>query len=337
MPTGAVATIRGSSREFFDLDAVELDDYVTGLDPGGSCRTLVVSAGDERAADLAEVEAFGDGIVDILDANAEPAAPCLAIFLQLFDDRDDGRGRIGEADAAPTAGGRQDGCIDADDITVHVEQGAARITFVDGSVDLKETVVRAGVDIAVAGRDDAGGHAAAETEGIADRHNPIADAHLVAVAEFHGFQRFFRLHPQNRNVDLRIFADDFGLQLLPVGKDHGHFVGIGNHVIIGDDNAGWIDDEAGPERIGLALVRTLRLIVFSLPVAAKELFEHFVERRTRLELRHIGRPLFLEGLSRRNIDDRIANGFGKISERIWAARLSRQHHERHRAEAEEDR
>src|SRR3546814_7523954 len=49
-----------------------------------------------------------------------------------------------------------------------VEHRPARVALVDGGVGLDEVVVAAGIDVAGAGRDDAGGHRAAEAEGIAD-------------------------------------------------------------------------------------------------------------------------------------------------------------------------
>ena len=61
-----------------DVAAVELDDHVARLDAGGLGRALVVDAGDQRAARRLDAEAFGDLVVDLLDAHAEPAAPHFA-------------------------------------------------------------------------------------------------------------------------------------------------------------------------------------------------------------------------------------------------------------------
>ena len=84
--------------------------------------------------------------------------------------------RNGEADADAAAGRREDRGVDADDLALRVEGRAARIAAVDRRVDLQEVVIGTGADVAAARRDDAGGHRAAEAEGIADRDHPIADA-----------------------------------------------------------------------------------------------------------------------------------------------------------------
>ena len=104
-------------------------------------RAPVVDASDKSAANGAEVEAFGDRVVDILDAHAEPAAPSLAIFLQLVDDRLDRVGRGGEADPDGAAGGRQNRRVDANDFAVHIEEGTAGIALVDGGVRLDVIII----------------------------------------------------------------------------------------------------------------------------------------------------------------------------------------------------
>ena len=121
-----------------------------------------------------EIESLGGCVVDVLDAHAEPAAAGFAELAKLFDDRDGGGGRNGEADADRAARGRQDGRVDADDLAVHVEQRTAGIAFVDGGIGLDIVVVGAGLDVAAAGRDDARRDRAAEAERVADRHHPIA-------------------------------------------------------------------------------------------------------------------------------------------------------------------
>ena len=86
----------------------------------------------------------------------------------------------GEADADAAARRRVDRGVDADDIAFEIEGGTAGIAAVDRGVDLQEVVIGAGADVAAARRDDAGRHRAAEAEGIADRHDPVADARLLA-------------------------------------------------------------------------------------------------------------------------------------------------------------
>ena len=107
----------------------------------------------------------------------------------------------------------------------------------------------------MAGRDNAGGDRAAKSEGIADGEHPIAHPRLLAVAEFYGFERLVRLDLEHGDIDFFVLADHFRLQFLSIRENHRHFIGIGDHMIVGDDDAGGIDDEARAERIRLAFAR----------------------------------------------------------------------------------
>ena len=103
------------------LPAVEADDHVAHFEPCGLCRALLVDAGDEGAPRATETEGLGGGVVHVLDADAEPAAPGLAELPELVYDRDGGGGRNGEANAHRPARGRQDGRVDPDHLALHVE------------------------------------------------------------------------------------------------------------------------------------------------------------------------------------------------------------------------
>src|SRR3546814_6045377 len=83
------------------------------------------------------------------------------------------------SDAA--AVGRVDRGVHADHLAIQVEQRATRVAAVDRGVDLQEVVIGTGLDVAAARRDDAGGHRAAEAEGIAHGEHPVADPGLVGV------------------------------------------------------------------------------------------------------------------------------------------------------------
>jgi len=63
---------------FLDLLAAELDDDVAGFDARGFGRALVVDARNQGAASRFNVEAFGDLVSDLLDADAESAPAELA-------------------------------------------------------------------------------------------------------------------------------------------------------------------------------------------------------------------------------------------------------------------
>src|SRR4051812_47773139 len=158
----------GKILRVLDVLAVEADHDVAGLDAGGFCRTLVVDAGDQRAARRLDVEALGDLFGDLLDSHAKPAAAQFAELLQLLDDGGNRLRGHGKAEADRAAGRRDDQRVDADDLAFEVEQRAAGIAAIDRGVGLDVAVIRTLADVAVARRDDAGRDRAAEAEGVAD-------------------------------------------------------------------------------------------------------------------------------------------------------------------------
>ena len=231
----------------------------------------------------------------------------VGLALQFGDDRLGESGGDRETDADRAARRRIDRRIDADDLAVHVEHRPAGIAPVDRGVGLQEIVVGAGLDVALAGREDARGDAAAETERIADRQHPIADPRGVAVAPGGGGQRLVGLDLQQRDIGLGVAPDELGLQIGVVVQNDGDLVGVGDHVIVGYDITRRVDDKAGAERGALARLslRTAPLGHAMLEEVPKEL----LERRARRELRHFGSavltPAFgFHRLRRRNVDHR---------------------------------
>src|SRR5690606_27630304 len=179
---------------------------------------------------------------------------CLAKLTQLADDANRKLRRDREANADRATGGRDDRRIDADDLAVHVEQRATRITAVDRGVSLDEVVIRAGINVAAARRDNADRNRAAKAERIADRHDPVADANLRRITEFHLLQLAQGwIDLEDRKVRLWVCAHKLGLQLAAIGEVDFDLVRVGDDVVVGDDDAFLgIDDEAGTERLNLA-------------------------------------------------------------------------------------
>src|SRR5262249_33250026 len=249
LPTGVSATTRGRSR--ISLMSLPSNFTITspGSMPAGLGRPLSSTPATRapRGGARFRLSASSSG-----SRRVGAAAPRLAELLELIDHRHGGFRRHRKADADRAAGRRDDCGIDADHLAVEVEQGAAGIAAVDGRVGLNVVVVGTGIDVAVARRDDAGGDAAAEAERVADGDNPFAQPQLVRIAEAHRLERLVRLDPQQGEVGLLIPADDLGLEPRAVVENDGDLVGFRDDVIVGDDDAGRIDDEAGAERIDAA-------------------------------------------------------------------------------------
>ena len=82
---------------------------------------------------------------------------------------------------------------------------------------------------------------------MADGQYPIADLQLVAVAQGGGGQAMVGLDPQHGEVGLFIGLDVRGTKLLAVGEFHQDFIGPFDDMIVGEDDALGIDDDAGTE------------------------------------------------------------------------------------------
>ena len=155
-----------------------------------------------------------------------------------------GRCRNRERDADAAAGRRIDRGVDADHVAFGVERRTTRIALVHGRVDLDEIVIGTVADVAAHGRDDAGGHRAAEAEGIADREHPVADARL-AVRQLGKREVRAALDLDQREVGARVGADHLGgVGLAVIGRDF-DLAGAVDDVVVGDGIAVGGNEEAG--------------------------------------------------------------------------------------------
>ena len=153
-----------------------------------------------------------------------------------------------EADTDRLAGGRKDRRIDPDDAARHVEKRPAGIPLVDRGIGLNEIRETARVDCTVKRGHDPRRHAAAETERIADRHHPVADPERIGIAEADIGKRVRRIHLEHGQVRCLVMPDQLRVAHLAIGEDDGNFLRPVDHMIVGDDHARRIDDEARAER-----------------------------------------------------------------------------------------
>src|ERR1700740_2414250 len=95
-------------------------------------------------------------------------------------------------------------------------------------------------------------------------------------------------------------------------------------MIVGDHNAGWIDDKAGAERIRFAFVPLLiRPLAVALVVAPKEFIEEVVKGCPRPKFRDIAYAPLIDRLCCRDIYDGIAYRIGQLGERLGSPRNGR--------------
>src|SRR3546814_1518342 len=86
--------------------------------------------------------------------------------------------------------------------------------------------------------------------------------------------RLLGLHLQQRQVGVLVAADDGGIQRSAVRQHDLHLVRVGDDVVVGDDVAARVDDEAGAERAATAGYRR-RLAALTAPL--EELLEELLE------------------------------------------------------------
>ena len=141
--------------------------------------------------------------------------------------------------------------------------------------------------------DDAGGHGVLQTEGIPDRNHVIAHLEMRGITERHGDQiRLLGL--KHGNVRALVRTDDLRRKRAVVEERHRDFVGVLDHVEIGDDVAVLgVDDHAGARALKRPLMR-LRI-----RRNVEELAEEgIVQQRIALS------RLLLDGAARRDVDHR---------------------------------
>ena len=109
------------------------------------------------------------------------------------------------------------------------------------------------------------GHGLPDAERIADRQHHVADLQRVGIGEFqHRKALLGILDAQHGEIAALILEHDVGVELALVGERDLHFARALDHVIVGDDEAAGIDDDAGAERA---------LDLFARCAAAEELAE----------------------------------------------------------------
>ena len=219
--------------------------------PARAAGTAGGKARDQGAARPLQPEAFGDLRRHVLELGAEPwTLDRGAAALGGGNHHPHHVRRDGEADALRAAGTRIDRGVDADQPAFEIDQGAAGISRIDRGVGLDEELIIGDADLGARyRRDDAVRHRLADAERVADRQHHVADLQLIGIAELqHGKSLVRVLDAQNGEVAALVLEHDLGVELALVGERHLHFAGALDHVVIGDDQPGRIDDDAGAER-----------------------------------------------------------------------------------------
>src|SRR5690606_30071799 len=193
-----------------------------------------------------QAERLGNVFGDRLDFDSEPATVDRAVLDEVADDRLGGRSRNGEGDADISAGRREDGRIDPDDLAAQIERRTTRVAAVHCRIDLDEVVIGARADVTTARRNDAGGDRSAEAEGIANRDDPIANPNRRVVGKVNiGEVPPFAVYLEHGEIRPRIGADQLGVEFVAIVHDHGEGTAFLDHMVVGDEVAVTGNEEAG--------------------------------------------------------------------------------------------
>ena len=154
--------------------------------------------------------------------------------------------RNGEAKTRTGAGAHQG--VDADDLTIGIDQWSTGVTGVDGSVGLDQlqSLVREAqaVDVAVQAADDAEGDGAFQPEGSAQGDRPVPHIHQLGIPQRSLGRQLpaFELH--ERQIRDRIDAHHLTIQLIAIGQGDAHRLHPIHHVGVGQNQSIGINHHA---------------------------------------------------------------------------------------------
>ena len=132
---------------------------------------------------------------------------------------------------------REDGRVDADQLALHVDERAAGVAGVDGRIGLDEELVVADAHPGAGEcRDDAAGHRLAHAEGIADGEHEVTHLERIGIAQRQGGKLLVRhVDLEHGEVGALVGEQHLGLELALVGQRHLDVGGVGDDVVVGDD------------------------------------------------------------------------------------------------------
>src|SRR3990167_2193642 len=116
-----------------------------------------------------------------------------------------------------------------------------------------------------------------------NRQYPLTDFQLFRLTQFDSWQAS-ALNLEQSDIAARVSTYQLGFQLTTIRQAHDDFIGIGNHMVIGQHVAISGNDKARPQRLASTLATATRRTRHLRDIALKELAEH---RRHAFEIRHI--------------------------------------------------
>src|SRR6185312_13772920 len=234
-----------------DRFAVNLGDDVAFFQSGFIRGALGRYFHDEYACDVAVnpqffflvvVEAFGR------HADAEVASSYGTVFHDVTDDFLHQIGRYGVRITGKGTGRGGDGGVDRDEFAIGIDECAAAAARVDCGIRLDKGLDGRGglgidADVPRFSADDTLCDGDVEVQGISDGEHPLTQLHVIGVADGHNGE-VLRVDLDERQVGIRVGADDLGYIVVTVVKSDGDGCCAIDHMVVGDDITVAADDHA---------------------------------------------------------------------------------------------
>src|SRR5690606_7203014 len=123
------------------------------------------------------------------------------------------------------------------------------IAWIDGSISLNEKAEIAYANMrACQGRDNAGCRGLPHAEGISDRQHQIANGKPIRIAKLDDRELLVSINLQHGKIDRFILKENARFKFATIGERHTNLVRIPNYMLIGDDQAGRVDQHARTQR-----------------------------------------------------------------------------------------
>src|SRR5207249_10608021 len=236
-----------------DLCSVDFGDDIPGANAGLDCRTSRHDILDhnaafrlepERAAQRCVLSRIGAVLDSYTAARYLPALNKLVVHLD---------GRVGwkrksKPGGLPRFG--NDGCVDSNNFSGHIDQGTAAVAWVNGCVGLQEAleVVPGAADLGTAfSADDAVRDGVIEAERASNSQHPVSDLDGIGVAQLEDGQVPAGFDFNNRQIGIGVASDELRLKLRFIFETDHDLRGLIHDVVVRQDKAGLIDNKTGAE------------------------------------------------------------------------------------------
>jgi hypothetical protein len=185
------------------------DHDVPGLQAGGTGRPVFGDVGEDGTGIDGELQSLGKSGGYGLGEDADLAAADATELADLIIDKADGVAGSSETDAVIGAGAREDKGVDAGDVAVGVNEGAAAIAGIDGGIGLDVFDGVIGAHLAGDGADDPHGDGVFQAVGATEGEDELTLAEAAGVGEGE-MREIDAVDFEDSEISFAVEADELG-------------------------------------------------------------------------------------------------------------------------------